>query len=60
LKERDEKEARIRDLELMKKDRTVAKSNATGEDKKDLPPVEQQASANVPEKYENLKILYNK
>lgn len=57
-KERDEKEARIRDLELLKKDRAVAKSTTEG-DRKDLQPNEQN-SANIPEKYENLKILYNK
>ena len=62
LKEKDEKEAKMRDLDLMKKDK-AAKSAATGAEAEkqssELAP-DQQKSANVQEKYENLKIMYNK
>lgn len=54
LKEKDEKEQKIRDLDLLKKEKSQKNID---ESKKDT---ENGQAPNVQEKYENLKIMYNK
>ena len=57
LKEKDEKDARTRELDLMKKEKS-AKQSAQGDDKKQS--LEPQKQKSVEEKYDSLKIMFNK
>ena len=57
LKEKDEKDAKIKEFELLKKER-ADKQTANPDKKKEND--SDQAGPSVQDKYENLKIMYNK